>query len=124
MTSSQMIQAVEGQGIMSAGDAAMSDQVGCPDVINYVYTEGEYDIGVGNGFNLHRVCSVRFQCPPGTLLSFDWTQFALSSVHGSCSGTPAQCSCDGQESVIIRDGLRDNSRQVGQTMCGSFSPGR
>ena len=47
--------------------------------MNYVYTEGEYDVGNSNGVNDHRVCTIKFQGPPGTTLSFDWSAFALQS---------------------------------------------
>jgi hypothetical protein len=125
MTSLQFQQTLDGEALVNGPTlGSITDQIGCPDTINYVFTEGEYDIGTGNGFNNNRHCSVLFQGPVGTTISFDWTSFALTTTHGSCSGTPAECICDGQEGVTIRDGIRDTSRQVGQTMCGTFSPAR
>jgi hypothetical protein len=119
MSAVQNVQGVLGQGFDPAGDASVSDEVGCPEKVNYVYTEGEYDIGQSNGVNDHRVCTIKFQGPPGTTLSFDWTTVAIQT--GSCSfsaGTPSDCVCN-QESIAIRDGLRAESQQVGQPICGS-----
>jgi len=116
MSPLEKVQGVLGQAFNPAGVNTVSDQVGCPEVMNYVYTEGEYDVGNSNGVNDHRVCTIKFQGPPGTTLSFDWSAFALQS--GLCSGTPLNCNCP-TESVTIRDGLREDSQQVGQPLCGS-----
>jgi len=85
---------------------------GCPDTINYVDTEGSFDLSVaaptpppGAG----RDCTVLFRSPPGSVLAFDWKNFNV----GSCSS----------ESVILKDGWSDTeSNKVGETLCGSSTP--
>lgn len=122
MTPTQKLNAVLSQGAHADGDASgISDAVGCPDVVQYVYSDGLYDVGTSNGVNNHRICSIKFQGPPGTTLSFDWQTFSLST--GSCSSdSPLNCDCSDGQSVTIRDGLRDESKQVGQSICGSSFP--
>jgi len=117
MTPAQRLGSVYSRGLLSASSAgiATSDAIGCPDVVNYVYDEGMYDMGLSNGVNDHRACAVVFQSPPGTTIMFEWATFHINT--GSCSGAPLNCYC-GDEHLIIRDGARKDSRQVGQNLCG------
>jgi len=120
-----LVTTVLSQGLMAPGDAAATDQLGCPNVMNYVYTEGLYTMLPNTAAQQHRVCAVLFQGPPGTTLSFEWPSFSLTT--GACvaatSDTPRECACT-TESVVIKDGLEATAQQVGQPMCGSFAPQR
>lgn len=57
---------------------------GCPDATNFVYTEGVYDFSLVRDTTsldpaFTQECTLVFQSPPGTVLSFDWTTFSLDS---------------------------------------------
>lgn len=119
MTAEQKFATVKGAGKMQAGDSYASDQVGCPNVVVEVDEEGLYTLPPSNGVNNHRVCTITFTSRPGVMLSLHWNSFDIQS--GSCSGTPANCNCQG-ESVTIRDGLRPDAQQVGQPLCGNQLP--
>jgi len=123
MSPAEKLGAVLSRGLLADSDTAgaTSDAIGCPEIINYVDQEGLYELSASNSLNDHRVCGIVFQGPPGTTLRFDWTNFGF--ITGGCSGSPLTCICD-TEHVVIRDGARPDSRQIGQRICGNSFNGQ